>query len=594
MSFDKRHSNKNLFLTQGQVFMGTELWKLVCIVLLMTMLLTSHNIAHTTPSCPFSAAATEPTMFVDWNHYHNYSEIVGTLVYLNTTYPNLIQVFSIGKSWQNKDIYAARLTNEDISRQKVQVLFVGYHHARERISAELALYFLVYATTDYGTNQTITRMLDYCEIYVIVSLNADGFDPVEQNEWQRKTVHAIDEDGDGLSDEDLPDDEDGDGYIEDLIQWNGSEWVLVRWEGVDDDADGRLNEDWVGGVDLNRNYGYQWNASCDSGSDDPFDEDYRGTAAFSEPETQAIRDFALQHDFKYAISLHSGAEKILYPWGYTHEVTPHNQIFTEIAASLSTRIGAPYEQAGSWYTTSGVWDDWFYGNRSTFALTCEIYANQNAWRYEPGPYPNQYWESGITQAFNPSPNDIQIVIQRWLPVFTYITSRAITEAYDLTVTNVACNKTTVGQGYSFNMSITVKNQGFFIETSEITIKANATTVFTKTISIGSGESLAITATLNSAVLTKGTYHLNAHVEPVTGETSVEDNLWNDGTIRITLPGDINGDRIVNLPDLVSLAASYGKHPGNPRWNPNADIDNDLAVGLSDLVILADHYGERDS
>jgi hypothetical protein len=138
------------------------------------------------------------------------------------------------------------------------------------------------------------------------------------------------------------------------------------------------------------------------------------------------------------------------------------------------------------------------------------------------------------------------------------------------------------------------NQGFFTETSEITVSANATTVFTKTISIADGESLVITAILDSAVLTKGTYHLSANVEPVTGETSVEDNLWNDGTIRITLPGDINGDRIVNLPDLVSLAASYGKHPGNPRWNPNADIDNDLAVGLSDLVILADHYGERNS
>lgn len=368
----------------------------------------------------------------DWNHYHNYTEIVNTLLYLNNTYPNIVDVFSIGKSWQNRDIYCVRLTNESNTHPKSKVFFVGYHHAREPISAELALYFVVNAITKFGTNTTITRMLTYTEIYIVVALNVDGFNVVKRNEWQRKNARPIDEDGDGKVDEDPPDDENGNGYIEDLFFDNGIYYKFIRWEGVDDDHDGRFNEDWIGGVDLNRNYGYQWNATCQSGSDNKSAEDYRGPAPFSEPETQAIRDLALQHNFKYAISFHSGAELILYPWAYTYAHTPHDSLFKEIAGNLSALTGAPYEQAAQLYTSSGAWEDWMYDNRSAFALTCEIYTNYSAWQYEPVPgQPDTYWERGVFQYFNPDPSRIETVIQRWLPVFTYITNRAITQVGDL-------------------------------------------------------------------------------------------------------------------------------------------------------------------
>ena len=371
----------------------------------------------------FITASSSP--WEDFNHYHNYTEIVNILLYLNDTYPNVVDVFSIGKSWNGREIYCIRLTNEFRVRSKPQVLFVGYHHARELISAELPLYFAVEAATSFGSNETITYMLNYSEIYIIPALNVDGFDVVKQNEWQRKNAHSYDDDGDGLFDEDPPDDEDGDGYIEDLFFWNGSYYEFIRWEGADDDGDGLYNEDWIGGVDLNRNYGYQWNASVQSGSPYPQDEDYRGPAPFSEPETQAFRDFAFQHDFKYAISFHSGAECVVYPWGYTAEPPTDEEIFIEVASEIADITDVWYGQSGDWYTTSGVWDDWMYGNRSTFAFTCEIYKNDSAWQIEPGPLPNTWWERGIFEYFNPAPSDIVKVIQRWLPIFIYITNRSI-------------------------------------------------------------------------------------------------------------------------------------------------------------------------
>jgi hypothetical protein len=534
-----------------------------------------------------------PPPWGDWNHYHNYTEIVNTLLYLNDTYPNIVDVFSIGKSWQNKDIYTIRLTNESNTHPKPKLLFVGYHHARELISAELPLYFAVQAATKFGVNETITHMLNYSEIYIIPALNIDAFEAVSQNEWQRKNVHPFDEDNDGLLDEDPPDDEDGDGYIEDLFYWDGTNYYFIRWEGIDDDSDGLQNEDWVGGVDLNRNYGYQWNATCQSGSPYPWAEDCRGPEPFSEPETQAIRDLAMANNFKYAISFHSGTEVIGYPWGYTTEPTPDDAKFQEIASNLSALTGAPYGQNSGLYTASGMWDDWMYQNRSTFAFTCEIYTNETAWQYEPGPEPNTYWEKGVFQYFNPDPNQIETVIQRWLPAFTYMANRAIKEAYNIAITNVMPLKTVVGQGYSMNVNVTVVNKGDFTETFDVTLYANTTAIETREITLESTASTTITYTWNTGGFVKGNYSIWAYAWPVLGETDVEDNTFVDGWIIVAMVGDINVDGIVDIEDIYNIALHYGTMSGQPDYSPNLDINNDGIIDIEDIYTTALHYGEID-
>ena len=530
----------------------------------------------------------------DWSHYHNHTEIVDVLSYLTSTYPSVVDIHSIGKSWLNQDIYCIRLTNENVTHPRPKVLFVGYHHARELISAELPLYFAVEAATNYGTNETITHMLDHCEIYIVVALNVDAFDAVQANEWQRKTVHPFDEDEDGLLDEDPPDDEDGDGYIEDLWQWNGTDWAFIRWEGIDDDSDGLLNEDWVGGVDLNRNYGYEWNATVESGSPHLWAESYRGPAPFSEPETQAMRDLALQHNFNYAVSFHSGAELIIYPWGYTSTPTPDDSLFREIAGNLSILVNAPYGQSGAGlYTASGTWDDWMYANRSVFALTCEIYTNSSAWQYEPGPCPNSWWEKGVFEFFNPEPSKIETVVQRWLPVFTHITQRAITEAYDVALTSIDPTETIVGQGFSTSINVTVTNQGDFTETFNVTVHANTTSVASQAVTLQNGTSATVAFTWDTTGWAKGNYTISAFATPISGETDVEDNTHTDGAILVTIPGDVNGDFKVDIKDLVLVIKHFGSFPPiHPLWNPNADINCDGKVDIKDLVLAIKHFGEH--
>jgi len=362
---------------------------------------------------------------IEWTKYHNYTEIVNILLELNATYPAVVDVFSIGRSWQDRTIYCLRLTNESITYPKPAVLFVGYHHAREPITAELALYFAVYVATNYAQNATIANMLNQSEIYIVVALNVDGFSIITQNDWQRKNARPTDEDNDGLVDEDPPEDEDGDGKIEYL--WNTYYGYFVRWEGWDNDGDGVNGEDWIGGVDLNRNYGYAWNASTDSGSPFPEDEDYKGPAPFSEVETSALRDLVMQYNFYYAVSLHSGADVILYPWGYTTQPSPHDVKYRMLAGNISQLVNSPYQQSSQMYTTSGVWDDWMYGNQSVYSLTFEVYNNASAWTYEPGPQPYTYWIGGIFNAFNPPNSAILETLKRWVPGLFYIANKAIEE-----------------------------------------------------------------------------------------------------------------------------------------------------------------------
>lgn len=533
------------------------------------------------------------SLSLDWTHYHNYTEIVKVLLDLNTTYSHIVDVFSIGRSWENRTIYCIRLTNENITHSKPKTLFVGYHHARERISAELPLFFIVYTTTNYGANATVTHMLDMSEIYIVVALNVDSFDAVDINEWQRKNLHPFDEDDDALFDEDLPDDEDGDGFIEDLLQWNGDFWEFVRWEGVDDDADGLLNEDWGGGVDLNRNYGYEWNASVDSGSQNPCDEDFRGLSPFSELETQAIRDLALKHNFTHAISFHSGEECIVYPWGYSTDPPPGSAKLVEVAEELANQVGCWYGQSGAWYTTSGVWDDWMYGNRSVLAFTCEIYVDEDAWQWEPGPYPNSYWERGVFQYFNPSPSNIDTVVQRWMPVFFYIINRSMTEAYvDVAITSIDIVRTVVGEGYSTRINVTAANQGNSVEIFNTTMYANATSIALQEVTLPSGDSIVFNIVWDTMGWPKGNYTISAVSDVIPGEIDITDNtLVADMEVFVTIPGDVDADFDVDIYDVVKITGVYLSELGDPDYRPNSNINGDGIIDIYDVVICTGHYGQ---
>jgi hypothetical protein len=529
---------------------------------------------------------------IDWTHYHNYTEIVTILLALNQTYPAIIDVFSLGKSWQNRDIYCVRITSEVVLKPKPEVLFVGYHHAREPITAELTIYFIVYMVTNYGVNQTITNFITKCQIYVVIALNVDGFELFEANDYHRKNARPTDEDSDGLLDEDPVEDENGDGFSEQLVNvTDPSNPSFIRWEGIDNDADGEYAEDWPGGVDLNRNYAYKW----DLGSPHPSSEIYRGPAPFSEPETEAIRDLALAHNFTYAISYHSGTENILYPWGWTRNPPPDQDRFAEIAEDLSSVTGGtPYEQASYMYYTYGVWDDWMYAVAKVFPFTCEIFVNYT-WPgvVRPGPYPNTEWQGlGLRYLFNPHPDRITTVLSRWLPSFFYLVNRTISDTFhNIVVDNVEPLKTIVGEGYTIRLNVSIRNAGYHTETFTLKAYANATFAASKIVAILSESSTTAIVTWNTSGFVKGCYNISVIAEAVPYETNTTDNNCADGTVFVAFAGDVNGDEKVEGKDVAWLAKCYNFQSGQLGYLVNVDINDDEKIDGKDIAILSKNYGK---
>jgi len=159
-----------------------------------------------------------------------------------------------------------------------------------------------------------------------------------------------------------------------------------------------------------------------------------------------------------------------------------------------------------------------------------------------------------------------------------------TIANDIAVTNVAPAKTIVGQGYSMSINVTVENQGAFEVTFNVTVYANATSIATQTITLTSRNSTTITFTWNTTGFAKGNYTISAYVWPVPGETYTEDNTLPDGWVIVTIPGDVNGDRLVDISDLVITVGAIPSAPGWLNWNSNADINGDGVCDISDLVI----------
>lgn len=163
--------------------------------------------------------------------------------------------------------------------------------------------------------------------------------------------------------------------------------------------------------------------------------------------------------------------------------------------------------------------------------------------------------------------------------------------HDIAVINVEPSKTVVCQGYSMKINVTVATQGDLTEIFNLTVYWNSTEIDTEEITLTSEESTIITFEWNTTGFDKGNYTIKAIADQVPGETDTGDNTFTDGTVKLTIVGDVNGDKIVDIFDCVIIALAFGSIPDNPNWNPNADINNDSIIDIFDLVLVATHYGE---
>jgi len=268
----------------------------------------------------------------DYNgRFHNYRETEEMLLELGNNYPDIAQVSSIGKSVEGRDLYIIKISdNVQQEESEPNVYFIGCHHAREWISVEIPLLFARHLLENYQNSTDIQQLVNGAQIYIMPLLNPDGLE---------FSIHT---------------------YI-----W----WRKNR----------RYNSDLTWGVDLNRNYGYMWGYDNIGSSPNPGSDVYRGPLPFSEPETEAWRQFLLVHPPAGAITFHNYSQIILYPWGYIPEPTPDDAEMDAIAREMSERIFAvngrvyEYGQGNSGiYPTNGDMDDWVYGTFGVPSYTVEL------------------------------------------------------------------------------------------------------------------------------------------------------------------------------------------------------------------------------
>jgi carboxypeptidase T len=264
-------------------------------------------------------------------------QVTQALDQLQHTYPDLAQVTSIGKSLQGRDILTIRIT-QNVAQgdgSKPTILFNGMHHAREVMSTEVPLDIADYLLANYGKDAKVTHWVNSNVIYVLPMLNVDGNNIVwtQDNMWRKNARGDF-------------------------------------------------------GVDINRNYPYQWNGCNGSGSNTS-DEDYHGPSAASEPETNVLMAFVKKIHPAFDISFHSYSELVIYPYGcgsHTETSDVVEPLGKQMAALIPSDSGNGHYTAGLapelLYSVDGDDIDWMYHEAHVIPFVIEL--NSDARGFQPG------------------------------------------------------------------------------------------------------------------------------------------------------------------------------------------------------------------
>jgi hypothetical protein len=269
------------------------------------------------PEVEYEAGAT-----LAFDRYHAVDVMYEWLRRWADRYPNLVELYQVGTSFEGRPIMQVTLTNKATgpATEKPAAYFEGGRHSGEITASESALWLAQHLVEGYGGDDEATRLLDRAAVHIRPTNNPDGANLYNHTaQSNRSSVRPIDNDGDGLLDEDPPNDLDGDGVILQMRwrdpdgQWliderdpqgrlmrraeegERGEWSMGK-EGFDDDGDGRTDEDGVGGLDLHRNYPENWRPM--PGRDHTgrgFTQGGAGAFPLSEPETRAVVLFVLEN-----------------------------------------------------------------------------------------------------------------------------------------------------------------------------------------------------------------------------------------------------------------------------------------------------------
>jgi hypothetical protein len=343
---------------------------------------------------------------VAWNRFYDCAGFEIILKQLHKSFPELTRLVSIGQSVGGRTLWCLEVTafNHGDVKRKAGMYIDGNIHGNEVQAGEAVLYTAWYLCHQYGNLDKVTDLLNERVFYLVPISNPDGRDAwlhhANSASSSRSGIAPTDNDRDGLLDEDDADDLNGDGQITQMrmkdpqgrykphpdfpetlmvrVKPNEQgQYSLLGREGIDNDQDGRINEDGLGGYDMNRNWAFDWQPEyVQRGA-----KDY----PFCLPETRAISQFVLSHpNIAAAQSYHNAGGMILRGPG-----REGGDIHTQDAQVLATIAGRgeqilPYYRSmllyKDLYTTWGSELDWFYGARGILPYTNEMWSRKNLYK----------------------------------------------------------------------------------------------------------------------------------------------------------------------------------------------------------------------
>ncbi len=250
-----------------------------------------------------------------YDKYYDYEALGKALNKLCTLHPDISKLEVIGKSSQGRNLYLVKIFNPKTGNEfdKTALYIEGNIHGNEIQATEVALYTIDYLLTNYKKNKEIKNLIDKYVFYILPSFNIDGRENFIHNlntrDSSRSAMVKIDDDGDGRVDEDGYEDIDGDGEILTMIKkvkygnyvkdkkdprilrrvkpGEIGNYIILGPEGIDNDGDGLVNEDPIGYLDMNRNFGYNWKPS--------YIQMGAGKYPFCTSELKAVGDFLISH-----------------------------------------------------------------------------------------------------------------------------------------------------------------------------------------------------------------------------------------------------------------------------------------------------------
>ena len=328
-----------------------------------------------------------------WEELNNrFDELLGL-------YPNIIsERLIIGQSIEGRDIWAFKISdNPNTDEDEPEVLYTSLIHAREPLSMMSLFYFTQKLAEGYNTDDELTYLVNNREMWFVPVINPDGYV-----------------------------------YNESIEPFGGGMHRKNRRDTNCGNGTGR-------GIDLNRNFGYGWGADNTGSSPDPCSAVYRGESAFSELETQAVRDFILDHDFKNVLHYHSYSNLYIHAFGdgsYPEEpdLTTHREIGLEMAKYNGYYVGTGLDGIG--YTVNGDAVDWSYGDQDLVAYVPEV-------------------GSG-SQGFWPSEDEVeQLCIDQFYPnkIFSFVAGP------DIIVSSYELSEEFLSPGEEADIEILIQNRG---------------------------------------------------------------------------------------------------------------------------------------